>query len=262
MTTLNAFAQITSATLADPFTQFRMSGTVCIDGVGPNSPYPWTVLVPMSSSPDDVNAACIASATAAALVQGYTVTVKALISAVSEDPSQVVTATAMNAAIATAISSVPTTSAMNAAISSATSGLASASSVSAAIASATTGLATKTYVDTNDAARQALPGSGTSPTLTIGTARQPSTTRPVRVTVSGTWTTSLTAGGGISLQSDSNSTPTTIRDTQQPSVTLAVGVGITLPWKLVYDVPAGHYYRLVASGTGTFAITSTNETTT
>lgn len=241
---VKAIAKFISGNLADPYDQYRSSGNVCIDGVGPNTPYPWTVLTPLGTSAVDMNAAMIAAAKAAALVAGYTVDDCQLISAADIDPAAYSTTTAMNAAILAA-----------------TTGLATSSAVTSAIASATANLTTKAYVDAADAARLVLPVGGTPQTLTLGTARQPSATRPVAVTVSGTWTTSLSASGALTFQSDSNTTPTTIRADAQPAVTLAVGIGITLPWSMTYMVPAGHYYRIVASGTGTFAITKINETT-
>ena len=102
--------------------------------------------------------------------------------------------------------------------------------------------------------------AGSVVSLALNTARQPSTTRATRIVVSGTWTTSVTASGVVALKADGASTPTTVVDDAQPAVTLAVGVGITLPWKLVYDLPAGHFYQVATSGGGAFAITHINET--
>ncbi len=102
--------------------------------------------------------------------------------------------------------------------------------------------------------------AGNAVSLALNTARQPSTTRSTRVVVSGTWTANVTASGVVALKADSTSSPATVVDDAQPAVTLAVGVGITLPWKLVYDLPAGHSYQVATSGGGTFAITHINET--
>lgn len=139
--------------------------------------------------------------------------------------------------------------------------------IAAAIASGISGLATTSALTAAIAGCSATPGAGTHPSLTLGTARQPSTTRPTRVTISGTWTASLSATGSaagvIELRSDSASTPTTVQDDAQPgfSATLLIGISVTqvVPWKLTYDVPAGHYYTpAVASGSG-FAITKATE---
>lgn len=112
--------------------------------------------------------------------------------------------------------------------------------------------------------RCAQASAGSAVTLALNTARNPSTvrgdSRGTRVRVSGTWTSTITASGTVDLRSDSASTPTTVRDNQLPAVTLAIGVGVTVPWSLQYDVPSGHYYTVATSGTGTFAITHINET--
>lgn len=123
----------------------------------------------------------------------------------------------------------------------------------------TTGAMTTT-IATATSACVAVPAPGSAPSLALNTARQPSATRPTRVTVSGTWTTSLTASGVVQLVSDSSSSPTTVRVDAQPAVTLAVGIGMTIPWTLTYDVPVAHFYKVATSGTGTFAITRINET--
>lgn len=275
---VNAFAQLINANLADPYTQVRLSGAVCIEGIGPDTPYPWTTLVAVDTTEEDMNAAMIAAATAAALDHGFTVDQCRLASAASPDltsyatdtevasaisaaTSGLATSSAMTAAIATATSGLPTTGAMSTAIGTAVTGLASSSSVTAAIAAATSGMATTSYADSGDAARLATPGAGAAVTLALSTARQASTSRPVLVTATGTWTAAVTASGTLTLQSDSGATPTTPRVDAQPAVTLALGVGLTVPWSMSYLVPAGHYYRLVTGGTGTFSITRINETT-
>lgn len=126
--------------------------------------------------------------------------------------------------------------------------------IASAVASGTAGLAS-------------MPSAGTSPSIVIGTPRQPNTARSVRVSVSGTWTGSLSvtgsASGTIELRSDAASTPTTPRlDAQagfSATLTLGLVLGQTIPWSLNYDVPAGHYYVLAISGGGTFAITRATE---
>lgn len=139
--------------------------------------------------------------------------------------------------------------------------------IQAAVAAATSGLASTSYVDTEVDTCVALPGAGTHPSLALNTPRQPSTTRPVRVTVSGTWSWSLTALGSVSgtatLQSDATSSPTTAQGVAPFARSLTVGVTVgesgTFPFQLTYDVPAGHYYQLATSGGGTFAITLVTE---
>jgi hypothetical protein len=117
--------------------------------------------------------------------------------------------------------------------------------------------------------RLAVPTGWSSPARTLNSNYKPSSTRPVRVTVSGTWSGTLSAtgslGGTIQLLSDTASTPTTVCDDQQPafSATLLVGVALTqvTPWKLTCLVPTDWNVRLSTSGTGTFAITSVTEAT-
>lgn len=124
----------------------------------------------------------------------------------------------------------------------------------------------------DDSGLCAVPGAGStpSPALALNTVRIPNATRPTLVTVSGTWAWSLsitgTVSGTVSLQSDSSSTnPTAVRANapQSASGTLLVGLSLanTNGWILTYLVPAGHSYRVVTTGGGTFAITAVNETT-
>lgn len=101
--------------------------------------------------------------------------------------------------------------------------------------------------------RTAVATAGTSPGIGLDTARQPSTTRPVRVVATGTFaltsTLILPATGAVELRSDSASTPTTKRGAQVAQLS-GVVASMTVPWSMTYDVPAGHYYKLVTSGTG------------
>ena len=132
----------------------------------------------------------------------------------------------------------------------------------AAIAAAVSGLATA-------AAVTVIPIAGTSRSITIGTDFQATdTSRPARFTISGTWSQALSLTGSIAgtvqLKAGASSNPSAVVDDAQPglSATLALGVALTptVPWKLAYDLPAGHFARVVvASGSG-FAITHCNET--
>lgn len=112
----------------------------------------------------------------------------------------------------------------------------------------------------------------TSPTRTIGTAFQPSATRPTLVSYSVRTqvTNPLVAGAStamVQLMSDANATPTTerARVSAESSVALAVAIAITTAnvATLTYIVPAGHYVRLVSTvtGTGATSIISQNEET-
>jgi hypothetical protein len=99
--------------------------------------------------------------------------------------------------------------------------------------------------------------------LGLNAARQPSSTRPTRVTATGTiaLTSTLIApqSAAVKLLSDNASTPTTSRGEQQASLS-GVAASMTVPWSLTYDVPAGHYYSLSTSGAGTVALLTINET--
>lgn len=105
-----------------------------------------------------------------------------------------------------------------------------------------------------------LPGAGSTVSLATNTPRQPSATRPVRVTASGSWSWSLSAigtvAGTLAIHSDSSSSPTTPRAHAPCSRSVTVGVVVgdagSLPWCLEYVVPAGHYYQLATSGSGTW----------
>lgn len=142
-------------------------------------------------------------------------------------------------------------------------------SVDPAIATAMAAEATARDAAIEDAVdeRCAVPVAGSAPSLALNTARQPNATRPVRVTVSGTWSWSLTAIGSLAgvatFQSDSASTPTTARldasCAREISVGVVVGDAGSMPWSMSYDVPAGHYYRIATSGSGSFAITRITE---
>jgi len=115
--------------------------------------------------------------------------------------------------------------------------------------------------------RCAVPAAGTHPTLALNTPRQPNASRPTCVTVYGTWAWSLSAigsqAGTATLQSDGSSTPTTVQGIASCARGVSVGITVgdtgTMPWVLTYEVPAGHYYQIATSGSGTFAITHITE---
>lgn len=102
--------------------------------------------------------------------------------------------------------------------------------------------------------------SVSTPTRVLGTAFQPSTTRPTLVlySIKTAVTNPLLAGAStamVQLMSDTNATPTTVRGevAAESSVGLAVAVAITTSNTavLAYLVPANHYVRLVSTTTGT-----------
>jgi hypothetical protein len=103
------------------------------------------------------------------------------------------------------------------------------------------------------------PSAPTQPSRVIGTAYQPSTTNAVMVAVTIELVGTAGQDGNVSLKSDSASTPTT----ERASARLAVGSGgpsITVRQQLCYIVPAGHYVKLVAGGTGTQTVIDVVET--
>jgi len=124
---------------------------------------------------------------------------------------------------------------------------------------------------TSEAGFVAVPGASSSVSLAIGTARNPSSVRgdarPTRVTVSGTWSWTLTAigslSGTINALCDSNSNPTTVVGSTSSARALTAGVTLgetgSMPFTLTFDVPSGYSYKMTSSGTGTFAITHIDE---
>lgn len=134
--------------------------------------------------------------------------------------------------------------------------------VSDAVTAGTSGLAAESYVDTACAALCNVPGASSTVSLSSGTARQPSATRPVLVMVSGSWSWNLTATGtqtgSLTLKSDSASTPTTV--IRAPAWSRGIGVGVaindtgTMPIEMDLIVPPGHYYSVTAAGGATFSI--------
>jgi len=125
-----------------------------------------------------------------------------------------------------------------------------------------TGLATTSAMTAGDAGRMAVPGASSTVSLSSGTARQPSSTRPVLVMVSGSWSWNLTAigtqTGSLTIKSDSASTPTTV--IRAPTWSRGIGVGVavndtgTMPVEIDVIVPTGHYYSVTAAGGATFTV--------
>lgn len=124
-----------------------------------------------------------------------------------------------------------------------------------------TGWADEAPVD-DDSGRLAVPGASSTVSLSSGTARQPSATRPVMVMVSGSWSWNLTTvgtqTGSLTLKSDSSSTPSTV--IRAPSWSRGIGVGVsisdtgTMPVEFDLLVPPAHYYSVTAAGGATFSI--------
>lgn len=106
---------------------------------------------------------------------------------------------------------------------------------------------------------------------TLGSAFQPSATRPTLVSFSVRVVSALTLAGGaagrIELRSDSAATPTTVRGRVAGGATGTVVVGISLTdtseGTLTYLVPAGHFVVLQGvneTATPTYSITAQYET--
>lgn len=111
-----------------------------------------------------------------------------------------------------------------------------------------------------------------TPARVLGTAFQPSATKPTFVSygIKTTVTNPLLAGtstASVSLMSDAVNPPTTERD--RVEATSGVGLSVTVALttsntaSVSYIVPAGHWVRLVStvSGTGSTAIVSQFEET-
>ena len=122
-----------------------------------------------------------------------------------------------------------------------------------------------TYLDGELAACCAVPAAGGAPSITIGVDFQATApSRPARFVISGKWTgvapASGTVSGTIELHAGPSANPSTKVDDQQLSIgsTLVLGLALTLgiPWKLDYELPAGHYGRVVPAAGSGFAITS------
>ncbi len=183
------------------------------------------------------------------------------------------TTDAISAAVAAALEDYATeadiATAVAAALATAASNLASAvASLSGDIA----GVAAAVAVVSDDVENIDLAGltvvapAGTSHSgLGFNTTRQPNTTRPTRVDATGSMslTSSLLGSqtASVELLSDSSNPPTT-RRARQPSALSGVAANVTMPWHVGYDVPAGHYYKLVpaASANASCSIDDINET--
>lgn len=138
--------------------------------------------------------------------------------------------------------------------------------IAAAVSGGLSGYASEAYVDAaieaipadDDTGLCAVPGTRSTPaSFGFGSAaRRPSTTRPTRVTVCGTWSWTLsaigTATGTLTVKSDSSTTPSTIIALLPFSRSVGVGLNVndagTLPIYMQFDVAAGDYYALVTSG--------------
>ena len=123
--------------------------------------------------------------------------------------------------------------------------------VDAAIAAATTNLATYSYVDSGVAGRCAVPGAGSAVgSPAFATPRRPSTTRPTRVTVYGSFAMASTLlgpqSGTATLLADSSATPST-QVGVAPAALSGVAANATVPWTMTYDVPANHWYQVTVS---------------
>lgn len=133
-----------------------------------------------------------------------------------------------------------------------------------------TGYATEEYVDAGDqstaAARVATPAScGSTISLAINTARNPSSarsdSRPTRVSAVVTWTAVITGTAAAEVVCDSSSSPTTVVMSVPFAATLALGVGVTTPVVIDFEVPDGWSYKVRAGtgSSGTVALVSVYE---
>jgi len=138
--------------------------------------------------------------------------------------------------------------------------------IAAAVSGGLSGYASEAYVDAaieeipadDDSGLCAVPGARSTPSgFTIGSAaRQPSTTRPTLVTVSGGWSWTLsatgTATGTLAVKSDSGSTPSAVVISMPFSRGVGVGLSVndtgTMPYSVQFVVAANDYYALAQSG--------------
>lgn len=111
------------------------------------------------------------------------------------------------------------------------------------------------------------PVSPSTPSRSIGSAFQPSTTQPTYVSYALRVVSSITLSGGqagrIELRSDSSNPPSTVRGRVAGGATGTVVVGVsmsdTAEGTISYIVPAGHYVLLQSvneTGTPTYSINS------
>jgi len=130
-----------------------------------------------------------------------------------------------------------------------------------------TGFATEGYVDGAAAACCPVPVAGASVSSpALNTPRQPSATRPTRVTVYATvalTSTLLTPQSAtVEMRADSSSSPTTAVGGPLTASLGGIAATATVPMTFTYDVPAAHYYTVVqTAGAGTVTITRIEEST-
>jgi len=170
---------------------------------------------------------------------------------------------AISAAVAAALTDYATdsdiSSAVSAALATVASNLAGAvdsidtdiDALEASVASLSAAVAAIPADDDSGLAVVSTAGSSHS-SLGLNAARQPSSTRPTRVTATGSMSLTSTLLGSqtvsVDLLSDASNPPTTRRG-RQPAGLSGVAASATMPWTLTYDVPAGHYYKLVTANT-------------
>lgn len=110
----------------------------------------------------------------------------------------------------------------------------------------------------DDSGLTVIAGAGSAHSgLGLNAARQPSSARPTRVVATGSMSLTSTLLGAqtasVDLLSDSSNPPTTRRG-RQPAGLSGVAATATVPWTLSYDVPAGHYYKLVTANTANASV--------
>lgn len=71
MTVLAAW--VDGASLPDPYDQIGISGHAAVEGIGPSTAFLWQAYVTAGATSEEVNASCIAAATAAAVARSYSV---------------------------------------------------------------------------------------------------------------------------------------------------------------------------------------------
>jgi hypothetical protein len=114
----------------------------------------------------------------------------------------------------------------------------------------------------DDSGELAVPGASAAQSLSSGTPRQPSASRPVLVMVSGSWSWNLSAlgtqTGSLTIKSDASATPTTVIRAPAWSRGISAGISIgdtgTLPVEFDLIVPPAHYYSVTAAGGATFTV--------
>ncbi len=233
----NLLIIVDTLSVPGPYDAVALMGRVFVENVGPATGYSWAGYCAPGLTAQQCNDLCITAATNVAIANGHSV-----------GPSDI---KLMAGGVPPNVSALPTTAAMNTAIAAG-----DAATLASAIAASSASVV------------QPVAGTSVSPLPAMGAARMPNATRGTRVTVYGTWSWAITVlgtvSGTVSLQSDVNATPTTVRGLAPFSRGVLVGITVnetgTMPWCLTYDVPAGHSYRAVLTGAGTAAIVHLNET--